>query len=603
MLEKNLAQISRYNSDLANRIRGHRIAGSCAFDLAASGDIILYYENIPFHSQENPQQEALTIFNSLSDTSKKVITVVFGLGLGYLFKRVYLSSEARVVIYEPNLDILRTTLENVDFSQEFADERVMLITQKDDVKSAFTKYYLQSDPINVCFLPVYKQLFPDLLDEIANELGFLKGYFDNNYLTLFESSKEWLEMSLLNVPEILNSTYVDSLKGKFKGIPAVVVSAGPSLLNNIEQLKEIEDRVVIFSIGASLRLVKEEYNIQPDFSVFIDVSERTEPQIEGVTGIDSLNFIVQPYTYKKFFELESKRKFVYLPSNDLFSQWFSKKLKLDISHYYNKGTVAIAGVYNAINFGCDPIILMGQDLAFTKDGRTYADNRLSGHYEKDERYVKGWDGEMLPTNTSFTMFKRYFEEIAKDYKGRVKIINCSEGGAVIEGMEHISLRDVFSLIPENKINVEEIIASSETNYINPLKAGKLNIINSLRDTNNSLIKLIAFIKNSKILLNKIEKEIEKPDTNSKKLIKSFRQVYENNGRMDRIINNDCPLFVSYIQKESFAFKQEYNRYKNMNSIEDMRVYLELTKSYYEAILERAPDLSRVLDEILKVKKS
>ena len=135
MFEKNICHIEKYNQGLANTLRNHNIVGNYTFDAAKSGDIVLIYENLPFHSMDDPQQEALATYDNLQNTSKSAITTVFGLGLGYLFKRVYLSSKGRIILFEPNLDILKITLESVDFSAELADERVMLLTDKADLDS------------------------------------------------------------------------------------------------------------------------------------------------------------------------------------------------------------------------------------------------------------------------------------------------------------------------------------------------------------------------------------------------------------------------------------------------------------------------------------
>lgn len=600
MLEKNLIHIAKYNPELAEKIKNHNVIGNFGFDQAQSGDIVLFYENIPFHSMEDPQQEAMQTFNNLTDTGRSAIHIIFGLGLGYLFKRIYLSSEGRLVVFEPNLDILRITLENVDFSTELADSRVMILQCKEELEVAFQKFYLKDDPVNMCFSSIYKALFPDLIQSISQELGFLKGAYNNNYYTLFQTSKLWLEMALNNYNDVINQQYVDCLKDKFKGIPAIIASAGPSLLKNIEQLEKYQDQVVLFSVGASLRLVKEVYEIKPNFSVFIDVSAKTAAQLDGVKNLDEINFITQPSTYKKFYEVTPKRNFIYLPVNDFFSKWMADRLKLDISNCFNRGTVTITAFYNAMYFGCDPIILMGQDLAYANDGKEYADEKIKSYYDPEDIKVSGWNGEMLQTNSSFLMFKRYYENIAKEFNKKVRIINCSEGGAFIEGVEHMTFSQACQFIPDKDVDVEAIISQAETDYINPLRAGKLNITNALKKNYNSIPKLLNTTKKAVSLIEKIEKEFTRHQINKTYILNSFKELYENNGKIDRIINEDCPLLNAYIQQESYSFKQNYNRYKAMNTTEDMKLYLDLSKAYYEAIIKNTSILSKLLAETLKV---
>lgn len=602
MFEKNICSIEKYNPELANVLRNYKIMGNYTFEASKSGDIVLIYENLPFHSLEDPQQEALTTFNNLMDTSKSAITTVFGLGLGYLFKRVYLGSKGRIIIFEPNLDILKITLESVDFSAELADERVMLITEKKNLDTAFKKYYLFEDPVNMCFPTIYKQLFPDLISQVSEELSMLKGVYNNNYYSLFESSTEWLEMSLKNFNRVMSTNYIDCLKDKFKGVPAVITSAGPSLLKNIGQLKEFEERAVIFSVGASLKVVKKQYDIHPAFSVFIDATDRTYPQVDGVPGIEEMNFILQPYVYHKFYEDKTKRKFTYLAANDNICNWMASHMKLDITDYYNRGTVAMSALYAAFNFGCNPIILLGQDLAFTSDGKIYADKSINTEGIVDDIKVRGWDGEMLPTNSSYMVFKRYYESLSREWKDKVRIINATEGGAYIEGIEHMTFKEASAFIPEEKINAEDIIEQSLKGYQDPFKKHKFKLVKELKSAYNTISKLTGSVKTSKFLSEKIKAELAKPDANKHFLEKSFQQMYLNNGKIDHIINNECQLIGPMIQKEAFAFQQDFGRNRSIQTLEEMQSYLSLTEDYYKAILENAPRLSAMLEPVVKAKK-
>ncbi|MGD9581367.1 MAG: motility associated factor glycosyltransferase family protein [Vampirovibrionia bacterium] len=602
MFEKNIINIEKYNPELAKTLRNHKILGNYTFEAAKSGDIVLLYENLPVHSLENPQQEALSTYNNLTDTSKQAITIVFGLGLGYLFKRVFLSSQGRIILYEPNIDILKITLESVDFSEELKNERVLLLTDKKDLEKAFKKYYLFEDPINMCFSSFYKQLFPDLIKDISEEVSMLKGVYNNNYYSLFEISTEWLDMSLKNFNYFMNSHYIGCLKGKFKNIPAIITSAGPSLSKNIDQLATVKDKALIFSVGASLRVVKKQHNIHPDFAVFIDVTDKAALQVKDIPDIDQMNFILQPYANHNFYMNETKRKFTYLAANDNFCNWLSKHMKLDITDYYNKGTVAMSALYAAMNFGCNPIILMGQDLAFTNDGKIYADESITTEGITSDLKVKGWNGEMLPTNSSYMVFKRYYESLAEEWKGKVRIINATEGGAYINGFEHMSFKEASSLITESKPDVDKTIEDSINNYQDPFKKHKLKLQKELKSAHSSISKLTANVKTSKFLLDKLKTELNKADKNTGYIEKTFQQLYQNNGRLDLIINNECPLIAPMVQKELMAFQQNFGPNKSIQTLEEIETYLTLSENYFKAILERTPRLNEILEQVVKAKK-
>jgi len=85
--------------------------------------------------------------------------------------------------------------------------------------------------------------------------------------------------------------------------------------------------------------------------------------------------------------------------------------------------------------GCDPIILIGQDLAFSRDGRTHATGSVYGENQQlplEEMFeVMGNDGESIMTNQTWYSFLRAYEMDLLNYSGTC--INATEGGAYITG--------------------------------------------------------------------------------------------------------------------------------------------------------------------------
>ena len=57
-------------------------------------------------------------------------------------------------------------------------------------------------------------------------------------------------------------------------------------------------------------------------------------------------------------------------------------------------------------------------------------------------HVRGLNGEMLPTSQQFDMCRLWFEQFVRETPG-VRFQNCTEGGAYIEGMDHLTLASVL----------------------------------------------------------------------------------------------------------------------------------------------------------------
>jgi hypothetical protein len=604
MLEKNLINIEKYNKDLVNKIKNHSILGNFCFDLAKSGDVVLIYENFPFHSVEAPQQEALQVFDTIADTSRSAIHVMFGLGLGYLFKRLYLSSQGRIIVYEPSFDILKITFENVDFSPELADERVTVVTTDNELEQAIKKYYMFEDPMNICFLDSYKKLFPAKIQQLMDTVVRIRRYIDSDAHTLYNTSVKWLETGFSNFKKMMESEYIDCLKNKFQGTPAVILSAGPSLQKNIEELKPYKDKVIVICVGAALRAVKDKYNIVPDFSVYSDANEPIFNQVKNVEGLNQVNAIIQPVVYKPVFDSNFKRHFIYLAKNSAFGNWLGNLLDLDVEQYENYGTVAINALFSAVNFGCNPIIFMGQDLAYSNDGNAYFDKNIPDLFgDKVNVEVAGWHGDKVQTILQYSNYIKNFEDLLPEFSPEIRIINATEGGAFIKGMEHIPFREAAKTIPDRIVDVEQIIQDSINNYINPFKARKVLIYKSFKTHINAMNKLKVIIRKAQSIADRMEKETDKSTCSKPFVLKLFKELYDMNNKLNLTIQNECPLLINYIQKEGMEFKQKYRRFKQVDdeNIEDKKTYIMLYKNIYDALLERIPALQEQLSDIAGVK--
>jgi hypothetical protein len=119
--------------------------------------------------------------------------------------------------------------------------------------------------------------------------------------------------------------------------------------------------------------------------------------------------------------------------------------------------------------GCNPIVLLGQDLAF-QGTQQYAGNYHvqfdeNGHFtlpDSEEQIgrtlyfkeVKGQQGETLRTSPDYLAFLHQLEAFAKNCRKEapdLRLYNASVGGAWIEGFTHLSIDQLpETLMPLNK---------------------------------------------------------------------------------------------------------------------------------------------------------
>ncbi|MEI8378171.1 MAG: hypothetical protein WCF95_06500, partial [bacterium] len=162
MFEKNITELAKKNPKLAEKIKAfpyEDVKGIEVYE-SESKNLIISYKGILLHSSEDPLRETKSIWHKTVKVDFKAndIQVVYGLGLGYLFKRAYVNANSRILLLEQSMDILRFVFENVDFSSELSDDRVFVVDTQEDVIKFFENKYLAGDKIEVLFLPSYLEL-------------------------------------------------------------------------------------------------------------------------------------------------------------------------------------------------------------------------------------------------------------------------------------------------------------------------------------------------------------------------------------------------------------------------------------------------------------
>ena len=139
MFQKNIHALRFKNPDLAQKLVKMPLPKITVFQ-NEQGDYNLEYKDTPLHNIQLPLEEAKQLFEPkvLEDNSNN-INIIVGLGMGYLFKRAWVSSQSRIVLYEPFLDILRFTLEYVDFSEQISSSNVFICNTLREIEAVMDK--------------------------------------------------------------------------------------------------------------------------------------------------------------------------------------------------------------------------------------------------------------------------------------------------------------------------------------------------------------------------------------------------------------------------------------------------------------------------------
>lgn len=274
------------------------------------------------------------------------------------------------------------------------------------------------------------------------EKSVMSRWMDVNTRTSY--SRPWIDQAFRNLPLIAKGKNLSELNGRFAGRPAILVAPGPSLEKNIQALRQIQGRaVVIAQLQAVRRLYKE--GIRPDFVVVLDPQDLTAPPFNTLDGVpdDFLTHLVvavtcHPAVIRRF------RSVYYFDGGSGVDAWLqphlSRKL-VDLSG----STTAIACLRLALHWRCAPVVVMGQDLALA-DGKRYAGDTAGTLSMIGTHELPGFYGGVVRSPSNYYLFHFALENLAKKAREAdpgVELINCTEGGAFIDGFSHEALQDVI----------------------------------------------------------------------------------------------------------------------------------------------------------------
>lgn len=630
LFEKNLNAIKSYDIDLYNQLVSlPSNDGALSLAYTKQNEPNLLYKNYPLHSPNGAIDEATNIIKSLNVNENNLNTfIVFGLGFGYLLDELHTKyCDSPIIVYEPNVQILRTVLETVDFQNTLNAYNVRIATNINMFRNHMLNLCSSQSNLKVAYLESYKQLYTNEMLDFVNQahttykiLKFNLNFLANSSMSFFSQIIEHLDKKI-HLPEF------GKLENKLKNKPAIIVSGGPSLSKNIDTIKKYRDKVCIFAVGTAYKTLKRN-GITPDFVNIIELNNCSEQILNE--DIENINFISEVYTNKVFFEKPFKRHFITYSRENPSNIWFEKLISNNSNEkkYETKGTVAYNALFCAKMAGCNPIILIGQDLAYTS-GKLYADsspycefkckynentrkysvyindyeklkkdlfdgkNETEEHKKKYIDYkldelnrriitVKGQSGKDLPSDFGFGIFIEYFQDFAFRYgkDKNLKLYNASTGGSQINGFENVALEDVLEHF-DNSFCVDEILnnidlsVKIDENKVYEKIKKEIEILNQVKndllDSQKAYLHYKNEINHSKTLTSNAAK-------NLKKVLDVVDNIYTTISSKNTIVLLTC---IKHTQKLNDLFRYLENEQLDYNS---QKMIIKIMDSLYKGLL-------------------
>jgi hypothetical protein len=391
------------------------------------------------------------------------LAVVFGLGLGYHLEALRRLTDVPLVVLEPSLEVQQVALS----TRRFDLQGLRIVQSLTDLRDHLAGRLKTKETIRVLSWTAHGRVFPTVAACIGEAVrrGFEMAFITSN--TLRSTLPTWTRNVIRNLPTLVGRVPACALEGGLRRRAAVIVAAGPSLDKNVHLLRRYRDRVTVFGVNTSVGAL-ERAGVRADFVVSVervDTSSMFEGHELNRSSAKLLDIVVNPAVHRL-------NEGPVLPFVDSLAFFAPLGARVGLGEGIVPGGSVANTAFNLCRMmGADPIVLIGQDLAYTA-GRAYAKGTLFeemgadvrdgiAHFERLESKravcasmgiephvaaraipVEGWGGGTVWTTADFNYFRTSFESEALAAEG-VTLINATEGGARIAGFEERRLLELL----------------------------------------------------------------------------------------------------------------------------------------------------------------
>ena len=479
------------------------------------------------HSKYDPQKEARQIVDSY-EYSPTADLVILGFGLGYHVREIMNrhSKHGFIMICEPEIEIIVRAFECFDFRDLLHNSAVIWSVGEPSAAlfNKMTSYSISilANTISVLEHPASVQIDPAFYEKVKKTVYDVFTWTRVNANTQIAKAKDFAHNILTNVPQYLRSPGIDTFFIAFPDVPVFIVSAGPSLDKNVQYLQEIGDRGIIICVDSAMRTLLNN-DIRPDLVVSIDFGKHNIKYFNE-TATDDLVLAFDPEVHPDIPLLFKGRKFaINLPGKAL-CDWITAYVgdKGSVS----KGlSVSHSAFSIALKMNAGPIVLVGQDLSYprgawhSKGSGIYQKAAISEDIKKRMVEIDGYFGDIVKSETSFTVFLNQFESLLHGLD--IDCYNATEGGARIHGIPNITLRNAikeFCVRPIDKSPFyTDLGQDKEQRDLSIYFAEGKRIVDKLSNANHHSFRAFQLVE-------KMIEEVQAKNMNKPMVIEAYKRV-------------------------------------------------------------------------------
>lgn len=384
------------------------------------------------------------------------VFVFFGIANGiYLEKIIDNYPNAIFIVYEPCTNVLKKYINRTE-KREIIEKDEVYLCAGEKGKELFYSILegnINTRTINVVnwiTLPGYEYIYMREHLDIYRQFSYFMNEAKMGSNTKKTFGRQWPKCYLKCVPDMLKQYSVEDLTSLVRAQNdrnrvAIIVAAGPSLDDNIDDLKAYRERALVIAADTALKPLKR-HGIIPDILVSID-SDKPKAFFD-TPEFKSIPLVLESNSNAELIKLHNSKRF-YASTGEAFTDSFMSLIDKKMGAILTGGSVGTSAFYLALMMGFKKVILVGHDLAMT-GGKIHS----NGVHEKEEDNiadkpgiymdVEGLHGGKVRTRGDYNNYRKWFEfqiSMLKD----VEVINSTYDGAKIRGAKEMTFKDALEL--------------------------------------------------------------------------------------------------------------------------------------------------------------
>lgn len=465
LLSENLASLRGVSPDaaaaVAEAVAPSELADEDRFVVAPSmaGPPTARRDGVYLHSPRDPVREATRIITE-GVAERAAMVLILGFGLGYHVEAALtLRPETKVVVVVPSVSDFAAALAARDLHEILEDRRLILLLQPAPETIAYALRNHESGELAVVALRGARtDSRREYWSAVDAAIASYKHRREINRNTLIRFGKLWVRNLARNLRTFEEAKPVRELAGILRGIPALVLGAGPSLDRVLPRLASLAERMIIVAVDTALGPCLDA-GVEPDFLVVVDPQYWNTRHLDRLTLKNSI-LISESSTHSRVFHLFPDLPTYFcsslFPLGEYLEEAVGERGRLGAG-----GSVTTTAWDFARYLGATEIVTAGVDLGFPGrqthcrgsffEERAHlissrfapAETQLFAYlYDADPYIVEATDGSHVLTDKRMVVYRWWFENQAAMHR-EIRTLTTAPGGVLIRGIDLADLDDLL----------------------------------------------------------------------------------------------------------------------------------------------------------------